>query len=1174
MSGGKGLLQALLGVAYEDPGEEEAIHQASAEASDADGAEAEEPVETSPKPSQDTRTDEPATGRPRLQLATPLSGSGTTPQPPEILPAADLELIDGTIPPPPAPEDITSPTGTHNLSPTSRSTTTGADGGPDLTEEHSAAERTTYVEQSAAGLPTIGILGGLLGLLEDAPTDPASAVEQFGSRIRTTLTTPVAEVVAEPTTGIEESPEDRDGVAEQSAGSSEITREAETELASPTPSTSDTKPPRSASASTIPLFRVGAFGSLLGLLEEDESPVTAHTERSEAREASDTPVPSLPEAAPIDVTDSPEDPDLLLGPPVSLTKAHVPHSDDDGPSAVREPQYRHDPKSEPELAPPGVASTQTGRPESATSATDLDKFKEDLESFDVARRSRALKDLMRHELDRTTVELVAPALQDPDINLRHLALQVLERAPELLPLETLNSAAFDNDPIIRGHALNLAGRTGNLEALELVGSRLLDETDESVIGSGILALAALARSTEFGESHLDRLCVTIGAIPGMGPSNHSRELSTLAQSLPLGDIMHRLGTDQDSIRAGAAVISYESEVEAARKALSRLITDSNPVAREYALAAGSFGGSQLPGSATSRPEADSVAATEAADEAQDQAVGRSLLAGLIQALDDPKPQIREQAASALGRLPREHIIDWISKQARRTDAEGIRRLIDAASRLDITEVAEVLATAVAHFPAPELTHRLLDTLRRYSPVRDVVQGWRDSREPRERISAIRLGAALSPDDTDEILQGFADTNARVRVAAIEVGSTRRLIDHTASALTTLSGRDSSRRVRLAALDALRTADPEDRLLAARQSVRDDDPQIRQAGLGLLTGESDEEFAILAAALRDAEPAVAHRAAAILTQHGGYEALALLWGQMQHTEGAARALTLDVLRQLDATALRRLALQAVDSPDEEARARGLAALTTLNDDRDVHHITEALNDQSVRVRLEVLRALSTTAALIPIEPLLKTLDDPEDEIRAAAVKTLAVLEDTSVLPQLVARLYDSSPSVRRASRDVLQNHRSEEVVELLFADLDHLARRVVAVHVLATMGRQIQTRLIATIDEADDHLREVILSTFRSNGIVDQLIGDLSDPDRAVRKRALEDLSRVGDGTAVGPIAQLLSEPDPQIRKLAAAALGAIGDDRAIEPLREAFANDPDMEVVAAVEHAYRKFVRQ
>ncbi|MEX2653452.1 MAG: HEAT repeat domain-containing protein [Acidimicrobiia bacterium] len=1156
MSGQKGLLQALLGVAYEDSGDDEA---ASAEASDAAVVEAQEPVETSPEPFQHTSTDEPAADQPRLQLATPLSDA--PPQPP---PVTDRELTDA----PSAPEAITPPTDTYELSPTPP-TTTWAEDESDLTEEHPAPVLTTDAEQSDAGLPAIGILGGLLGLLEDTPNDSADAVEQPESQ--TAITTPV-EVVADPTTGPEESAEDRDGVAEQSAESPEATSEPETEPAAPAPSASEkkTKPPRIAPAHTIPLTRVGAFGSLLGLLEEDEGPRAPRV--SEVPDVQETPAPSRPETVPVDV---PEGPDQLAGPAVSLTKARVPHADHaaghDGPSAVREPQYRPDPKSEPELAPPGVASTHPGPPESAPSDTDLAEFKESLESFDVARRSRALKDLMHHELDRPTVELVAPALADPDANLRHLALQVLERAPELLPLETLNSAAFDNDPIIRGRALSLAGRTGNLEALGLVGSRLLDETDESVIGSGILALAALARSTEFGESHLDRLCAAIGAIPGMGLSNHSRELSTLAQSLPLGDIMHRLGTDQDSIRAGAAVISYESDVEAAHKALSRLVTDSNPVARKYALAAG---GSQLPGSATSTPDADSVAATEAVGEPHDQPVGQSLLAGLIHALDDPKPEIREQAASALGRLPRNHVIDWISKEVRRADPEGIRQLIDAASRLDITEVADVLATAVARVPADELTHRLLDTLRRYSPVRDVVQGWRDSREPRERISAIRLGAALSPDDTDTILQGFADANARVRVAAIEAASNRRLIDYTASALTTLSGQDSSRRVRLAALDALKTADPEDRLLAAQQSLRDDDPQIRQAGLSLLTGRSDEEFAILAAALRDAEPAVAHRAAAILTQHGGYEVLALLWGQMQHTEGAARDLTLDVLRQLDATALRRLALQTVDSPDEEARARGLAALTTLNDDRDVHHITEALNDQSVRVRLEVLRALSSTAALIPIEPLLKTLDDPEDEIRAAAVRTLAVLEDTSVLPQLVARLYDSSPSVRRASRDVLEDHRSEEVIELLFADLDHLARRVVAVHVLATMGRQIQTRLIAKIDDADDHLREVILSTFHSTGMVEQLIGDLRDPDRAVRKQALEDLSRVGDGTAVGPIAQLLSEPDPQIRKLAAAALGAIGDDRAIEPLREAFANDPDMEVVAAVEHAYRKFVRQ
>jgi HEAT repeat protein len=88
--------------------------------------------------------------------------------------------------------------------------------------------------------------------------------------------------------------------------------------------------------------------------------------------------------------------------------------------------------------------------------------------------------------------------------------------------------------------------------------------------------------------------------------------------------------------------------------------------------------------------------------------------------------------------------------------------------------------------------------------------------------------------------------------------------------------------------------------------------------------------------------------------------------------------------------------------------------------------------------------------------------------------------------------------------------------------------------------------------------------------VERLLSDLSAARPERRAVAMRLLTVVRDASVVDAVAQRLSDPDPSLRAAAADLLGELGDRSAIEPLRIAFGSDPDMEVVAAIERAYRR----
>ncbi|MBS3940217.1 MAG: HEAT repeat domain-containing protein [Actinobacteria bacterium] len=918
--------------------------------------------------------------------------------------------------------------------------------------------------------------------------------------------------------------------------------------------------PSPAEPTAVSAGNVGFVAGLLGFLEDPVAPARQDTRP----EPNDATAPSAPAVA----IESPSSEPPAVPPPPAR-----PDGTDgiDAPAAVVEPVWDWAARGE------DVDPRPDDPPGRQPTAPDHDLVLE-LTSFDPQRRRDALRRMLGERLTGATATAAAVALRDPEPDIRHLALQLFEHAPQLLPLDSLEALAFDTDAAVRLRAAALAGRIDDPDVVLHLADRLLTERDDAVLETVLASVIGVSRSVGLGETHVDGLCRAIGQVAVSHLGALRSGLQTLAASLDAGDLLHRLGSHDPDLRAGAAVLAFESGTDTALAAVARLSTDGHPTARRYANAA--VAASRAPadvapttapaGSSTDLPQARGE--TRRSERAAPGEAELTMLPGLVAALGDPDPAIRDQAGASLAGIDRDKLLAWMWTQSRHADAAELERLIDAAGRLEAAEIGEPLARAVLRVRSAGDSVTLELAARSFEPLATVASRWQGSDNPADRVRAVELWTVLASAGPAPLLDLLDDSNANVRLAAVaavvETGSDAPTVER----LLDLIERDSSLRVRQAALAALHASSPAERVTAVRIALSTPHPDLRRASLDLLGGETDDEFHLLTAALADPDGGVAQRAAAVLMERPRPETLAVLWSQLRTASGASRVLLLDVLRNLDAAALRRLGTQAASHPDPGERIVGVTALAALGDEREVSRLVDALGDPTPAVRLAALEALGSHAGVTALAPVLAALRDPEPSVRASAVRVLADFEDDAAIPHVVGALDDPAPLVRDAVVEVLGRHGSPQVAALLLGHLDRPAHQTTVAQLLARMGPAATEALLARIPDADRTQRIVLLQALRAAGITDRLTGELQAPAPDVRLRALELLALLHHTEAADSIADRLTDPDARVRALAATILGDFGDDRAIDCLRAAFGSDPDMEVVAAVERAFRQLV--
>ncbi|MGH3442222.1 MAG: HEAT repeat domain-containing protein, partial [Nitriliruptorales bacterium] len=259
-----------------------------------------------------------------------------------------------------------------------------------------------------------------------------------------------------------------------------------------------------------------------------------------------------------------------------------------------------------------------------------------------------------------------------------------------------------------------------------------------------------------------------------------------------------------------------------------------------------------------------------------------------------------------------------------------------------------------------------------------------------------------------------------------------------------------------------------------------------------------------------------------------------------------------------------------SADPAERVAGLSALASVGESEVLDQLLASLTDPSVEVRLEALRALAAESGAFSVGPLVAVLRDAEPRVRAAAIDVIADVEDEEALPHLLTALDDPSEAVRNRTRKALGRMRSPATVELLLGAIERPAHRAVAVEALGELGEVATPHLLRALTDSEGEIRTAIRDALLRSGIVERMLRELENPRPARRKAALGVFRAIRPVGIAAAVVGRLSDPAPEVRLEAAHLLGELGDPAAVPALQDAFVADPDMDVVAAVETAYRR----
>lgn len=191
-----------------------------------------------------------------------------------------------------------------------------------------------------------------------------------------------------------------------------------------------------------------------------------------------------------------------------------------------------------------------------------------------------------------------------------------------------------------------------------------------------------------------------------------------------------------------------------------------------------------------------------------------------------------------------------------------------------------------------------------------------------------------------------------------------------------------------------------------------------------------------------------------------------------------------------------------------------------------------------VRCACVRALGTCDTPAAEATLAAAMDDPDPEVRLAA---LGALGDEVGAGALRARLVDPDPRVR-AQAAVRCGAGGADTLRALLADDDPAP----VIAALGVLPRDLRDGALARLDDRDPRVRAAALARFAAWAHPGDLPREsleraLADPSAAVRREAVRATDALLGNEACAALARALDDPDRGVRTAAAEALGRRGD---------------------------------
>ena len=416
-----------------------------------------------------------------------------------------------------------------------------------------------------------------------------------------------------------------------------------------------------------------------------------------------------------------------------------------------------------------------------------------------------------------------------------------------------------------------------------------------------------------------------------------------------------------------------------------------------------------------------------------------------------------------------------------------------------------------------------------------------------RSAARRLTEVPDATAAKLVLEAMNDTDAQVRLAAVEAAAQLRLKAASERVIPWLN--DSERSLRLAAAELLRQAPDRRAVGPLARVLSDQDPAVRAAAAAAL-GESSDRAAttVLLGHLDDSMPSVREVVVDALAKLGDGSAVVPLIGRIQDSQVGVRRRVAAALGDLGDPRSTSSLLLALQDTDTDVVVEALGSLGKLRSSTGTAAIVSVLEgNEDADVRLAAVRALGKIGSPQGIAALVDALGNPQrGGDQEAVVEALATV-GSGAIPRLKQCLVGQPKELRAAGcAQALGRIGGLDAVQPITDALRRgVVRPTVALAALADLGRSESIPVVLEF---------------------------LVDGDRLVRRAAIAAASRLldpsrPDGRAVEPIARALGASSISVQERAQLAelLGRTGAPRAVSLLRPLAGNTDDVRLrVAAI----------
>src|SRR4051794_30334980 len=203
------------------------------------------------------------------------------------------------------------------------------------------------------------------------------------------------------------------------------------------------------------------------------------------------------------------------------------------------------------------------------------------------------------------------------------------------------------------------------------------------------------------------------------------------------------------------------------------------------------------------------------------------------------------------------------------------------------------------------------------------------------------------------------------------------------------------------------------LLETVQATQSEDADVRELALRALARIADPQaVGPLVMALTNADPWLAPRIADILSRHGDVAVDSLLALLKDSGRATARAWAANVLGEVGAQRALPALIRSLDDPEDEVRAKSASALGRLGDRRALGPLLDhLLTDPAPFVRVRIASTLSQFGGPEVVNRLVRTLGDPAWWVRLRGVEALEQIGASAEGPLVIA-LGDPDPQIRQ------------------------------------------------------------------------------------------------------------------------------------------------------------------